>query len=431
MNVRIFPPEEMVCGRVELPLSKSFINRLMVIDALAGKATPAYDPSLCGTDIQVLAKALTQPRVGATCNIDDAGTAMRFLTSFFAATPGCDAVVDGSERMRQRPIGPLVEALRSLGADITYTAAEGHAPLHIKGRRLKGGRVAVDASVSSQFVSALMLVAPYTEEGLTIQLEGDVKSAPYILLTAHIMKLRGADVAAEGREVRVEPRPYNTLDIRPERDWSAAAFWAQLTAITAGFITMGGLDRESMQPDRRMLGIFSHLGVAESDGDDDDDDDDQRQEGDIELCGSPELSPRFIHDFSDTPDLAQPALVACCMVGIPFRFTGLQTLRGKETDRIEALRSEMLKLGVMLTSDNEGELAWEGERRPITELPVFDSHGDHRMAMSLAPVAAFMPGIVVNHAECVAKSYPGYWEQLASLGFTLADADAADIEVVQ
>lgn len=435
MNYRIFPPEEIIDGTVTLPASKSYVNRSLAIDFLAGLPLPETDPALCGTDIATMRSLLEAAarRDGlagpATLDVGDAGTAMRFLTALLAATPGADFLLTGSERMCRRPIGPLVEALRALGASVSYAGEEGFPPLRISGRRLDGGEVEIDASVSSQFVSALMLAAPGFASPLTIRLAGVVKSKPYIELTRHIMALRGIDTEfEEGRVITVGPGRYNSERLTPEADWSAFAFWAELCAVTAGFITVAGADTASKQPDRASLNLFAELGAVVNDDEDDDDDEEERRDDGcdgpaVSLCGSPELTPRLIHDFSATPDLVQPAMVACALIGIPFKFTGVESLRIKETDRIEALRVELLKMGVVIDIESASTVSWEGQRRPIAELPRFESHGDHRMAMALAPAAAFMPGVVICGAECVAKSYPRYWEELASLGFTLTDGD--------
>ncbi|MCH5347511.1 MAG: 3-phosphoshikimate 1-carboxyvinyltransferase, partial [Muribaculaceae bacterium] len=337
----------------------------------------------------------------------------RFLTAYFAACPGMEVTLDGSERMRQRPIGPLVEALRLLGADITYKETEGFPPLAIKGRRLKGGTVEIDSTVSSQFVSALLLVAPTMTDGLTIRLLGEPASLPYILMTLSMMDEAGAETDFYGGDtIEVKPVAYSRPTIPVEGDWSAAAFAYQIESLAMGEMTVEGITEDSCQGDAAARRLWADLGVDTS----------WETEGEALLNPSPECSPRVVEDMGGTPDLVQPLVVTLVTLGIPFRLTGLETLSIKETDRMEALKTEMLKLGAVIENPTPGVAEWDGRRRPITELPVFETYDDHRMAMSLAPVAVTVPGIVVKDIEVVAKSFPGYWEQLEAMGFMLVDA---------
>lgn len=417
MKVRIFPPEEMIEGTVVLPVSKSVANRRLIIDALSGQRLPELPAGRCGEDIRLLRRALEND-TATSVNIGLAGTAMRFLTAYYAVSEGRTVTLDGNERMRERPIGPLVEALRTLGAEIGYAGREGYPPLLITGRRMRGGEISIDATVSSQYVSALMMIAPYMSDGLIIRLTGEVSSEPYIRLTLDMMQRRGimSDYDRGDRVITVSPGCYTAGDSAPlESDWSAMSFWGELVAVTAGWITAGDLDRESVQPDRVMLDLFGQLGCGESE-------EDTPLGGSLTLCGSPDLTPRLNYDFRANPDLAQPALVACCLIGVPFRASGLESLVIKETDRVTALMEELRKAGFVLSREAEGVLTWEGRTVPVTELPAFDARGDHRMAMSLASVAAFVPGITIDGAESVDKSYPGFWEQLAGLGFRVEDA---------
>ncbi|MCM1071668.1 MAG: 3-phosphoshikimate 1-carboxyvinyltransferase, partial [Alistipes timonensis] len=351
-------------------------------------------------------------------NIGGAGTAMRFLAAYYAATPGTDILLDGDERMRQRPIGQLVDALRACGADVEYAAEEGFPPLKIKGKRLKGGRVTVDATVSSQFVSALLMVAPTMEEGLTLDLDGEPVSLPYILLTLGMMEDRGATIDRTPLTISVEPGSYFPLNNdSAEGDWSAAAFFYEITALTAGWLTLKGLRADSRQGDRRAAEYFERLGVITAPSEDFD--------NAVDLQPTPDLFGRFDADLSDTPDLAPALVVTAAMLGIPFRVTGLQSLGIKECDRLRALVEELEKTGTTIERVRDFGLEWDGRRHPIAELPVFDARGDHRMAMALAPVAAYIPGITIRGAETVAKSYPGYWDALRALGFTLEPAEPA------
>lgn len=413
MDYRVFPPEELIeDGVIELPLSKSISNRALVLAALTPGCARPERIADC-TDTEVLTQALANGLTGEV-NVGGAGTAMRFLTAYFAATPGSDILLDGDERMRQRPIGSLVDALRACGGEIEYAGDDGFPPLRIKGRRLKGGRVTVNATISSQFVSALLMVAPTMEEGLTLDLDGEPVSLPYILLTVGMMADRGAEIDRSPLTISVAEGRYHPVHDDAEADWSAAAFFYEITALSAGWITLKGLRPDSRQGDRRAAEYFERLGVITAPSED--------FEDSVDLQPTPDLFGRLDADLSDTPDLA-PALVATAsLLGIPFRLTGLQSLGIKECDRLQALIEEMDKIGARLEKIRDFGLEWDGKRHPVVEIPPFDARGDHRMAMALAPAAIFIPGIVVRGAECVAKSFPSYWDSLRALGFTIEEA---------
>lgn len=414
MNYRIYPPQDLLQASVSLPLSKSVSNRALIISALAAES---YIPPIVAecSDTAVMMRALQSD--SDSVDAADAGTAMRFLTAYFACREGREVRLDGTERMRRRPIGPLVDALRECGAEIEYAGEEGFPPLIVKGCRLRGGDIHINASVSSQFVSALLMVAPMMTEGLRLTLDGEAASLPYIDLTLSMMEKAGARAERTADLIEVAPGTYTTPEVLPaEKDWSAAAFWYEIEALTCGFLTLEGLDLKSMQPDRRVSVIFSDLGVATTEGEDSPDD--------VDLCGSPDTSPRLVADFASTPDLVPATVVTCAMNGIPFRLTGLQSLRIKECDRLSALSAELLKVGVVTETEGDHTLMWDGRRRPVLEMPVFETYGDHRMAMAFAPVAAYVPGITIKDAEVVGKSYPAFWDDLRSAGFTVEDADA-------
>lgn len=412
MDYRVFPPEEIIEDAVvSLPLSKSISNRALILAALTEGAPCPPRLADC-TDTQALAAALRQGLSGEV-NVGGAGTAMRFLTAYYAAVPGADILLDGDERMRQRPIGQLVDALRRCGADIAYAAEEGFPPLRIKGKRLKGGRVTIDATVSSQFVSALLMVAPTMEQGLTLDLDGEPVSLPYILLTTGMMEDRGADVDRSPLTISVKPGSYSPAPDDAEADWSAAAFLYEITALSAGWITLRDLRSDSRQGDRRAAEYFERLGVITAPS--------EEVEGAVDLQPSPDLFGRLEADLSDTPDLAPALVVTASLLGVPFRLTGLQSLGIKECDRLQALVEEMEKVGAAVEKIRDFGLEWDGSRHPVFEVPVFDSRGDHRMAMALAPAAVYLPGAVVRGAETVAKSFPGYWDALRALGFSLEE----------
>lgn len=407
MNYRIFPPEELPECSIPLPLSKSMSARAAIINALQHCDNTGLQLADC-TDTEAILKGVST--MSGTVDLGNSGTSMRFLTAFFAATPGAEVVLDGCKRMRLRPIGPLVQALRDCGASIQYMDEEGFPPLKINGSHLKGGHISIDATVSSQFISALMMVAPYMEQGLKISLDGELASRPYMMMTAEMMTRAGASVETRPEYIEIRPIPYTAPVTEIEADWSAAAFWYEIEALTSGFITLEGQLHPSVQGDALTAGIFANLGV-----------DTEFTASGAELVASPELSPRLQLDLSATPDLVPALVVTCVMLRIPFQFSGLETLTVKECNRVEALCQEMLLIGAVLDPSLPGTLSWDGMPRPIQELPVFSSHSDHRIAMALAPVAAYLPGIVVCEAECVAKSYPDFWEQMRLAGFIVQD----------
>lgn len=407
MDYRIFPPEEILECSVTLPLSKSISARALIMRRLAG-CTDAYTVADCD-DTRSMAEALT--RTSGEVNIGPAGTAMRFLTAYYAATEGCDITLDGNERMRRRPIRALVDALRELGADIEWAGEEGFAPLHIRGRRLKGGKLMMDSSVSSQFVSAILMVAPTMQAPLTLTLDGETVSMPYIKMTVEMMRRAGIDAEINRDVITVAPGKYRPYDEPVERDWSAAAFWYEIAAITAGWVTLPGLCDKSLQGDAVTAALYPRLGVLT-----------EFEDAAAELSATPDLYSRLDLDMTDTPDLVQAMAVTACAIGVPFRFTGVATLRHKETDRLEALRRELLKIGCVTEIESDNIISWEGRRVPLTEMPVIDTYGDHRMAMAFAPLSVFVPGIIVRDIEVVGKSYPGFWNDMRQAGFTLTDA---------
>ena len=411
MNCRVFPPDEMLETQVSLPLSKSISNRALVINALTDGALPLKKVAKCD-DTDVMVAALSSDE--ACVNIGAAGTAMRFLTAYYSSQPGREIVIDGTERMRHRPIAVLVDALRACGATIEYVGEECYPPLRISGKKLHGGDITLSASVSSQYISALLMIAPTMEQGLRLTLEGDIISRPYIMMTLSMMRRWGVESEFVGNTITIAPQKYIPIDFEVEADWSAASYWYEIAALSSGDVSLQGLNSRSVQGDSEILKYFEGLGINTHFNDEM-----------VELEPSPDLVPRLNIDLSDQPDLAQTIVVTSCMLGIPFHITGLSTLKIKETDRLEALRTEMLKLGMVLTIERDSELIWDGTRRPIYEFPVIDTYEDHRMAMAFAPVSIFIPGIVINNIEVVSKSYPDYWQHLQDAGFKFQE----DIEV--
>ena len=350
-------------------------------------------------------------------NIKAAGTAMRFMTAYLSVKPGTH-VLTGTERMKHRPIGVLVNALKALGANIEYTAEEGYPPLRITGSTLKGGELGVPGNISSQYISALLMIGPMLSEGLTLQLTGDIISRPYIDLTLWMMREFGADAEwTSGDTITVKPKPYISREYFIENDWSGASYWYEMMALSkdpTSEIKLTGLMDGSKQGDSVTRYIFSLLGVKTIF--------ETKQEGipqTVTLKQSGRSVPRLDYDFVNSPDLAQTFVVTCAAKNIPFRFTGLQTLKIKETDRIEAMKREMRKLGYMINDKNDNELYWDGERcEPSMELGI-DTYEDHRMALAFAPYAFATDGLIINNPNVVTKSYPLFWEDIQKVGVTI------------
>lgn len=459
---RLTAPDR-VQGEIALPSSKSISNRALVLYALAGKQNLRTDFADCEDSLLML-NALQSPE--AVKDAGAAGTVMRFLTAYYAQTPG-EWTLTGTERMKQRPIGLLVDALRQLGADITYTENPGYPPLLIKGKRLRGGRLSIDGSISSQYITALMLIGPYVDGGLEIELLNKIASAPYIRMTLGLMQAFGAQLSFEGNLIRIAAGAYTAPEeFRVEADWSAASYWFEVLSLArSGQVLLHGLQADSLQGDAKVMEWFRDFGVqaefielpagekasaagevvpksiagealpksitekvvTESVG--------------SKIAGSPQAGKPgkgalllsktkqqcsfFEADFSQQPDLAQTFVVTAALRGIPFRIGGLESLKIKETDRLQALIREMLKLGFILEENSPNTLEWQGKKQPAQSLVSIATYQDHRMAMSFAPVALRMKDQnEIKHFEIedpavVAKSYPGFWEDLKACGFII------------
>ena len=397
-----------------LPASKSISNRALIIYALSGGEHVPENLSNCD-DTEVIINALRH--MPDEINIKAAGTAMRFMTAYLSVKPGTH-VLTGTERMKHRPIGVLVNALKALGANIEYTAEEGYPPLRITGSTLKGGELGVPGNISSQYISALLMIGPMLSEGLTLQLTGDIISRPYIDLTLWMMREFGADAEwTSGDTITVKPKPYISREYFIENDWSGASYWDEMMALSkdpTSEIKLTGLMDGSKQGDSVTRYIFSLLGVKTIF--------ETKQEGipqTVTLKQSGRSVPRLDYDFVNSPDLAQTFVVTCAAKNIPFRFTGLQTLKIKETDRIEAMKREMRKLGYVIKDKNDNELSWDGERcEPSMELGI-DTYEDHRMALAFAPYAFATDGLIINNPNVVTKSYPLFWEDIQKVGVTI------------
>ncbi|MCR4921537.1 MAG: 3-phosphoshikimate 1-carboxyvinyltransferase [Bacteroidaceae bacterium] len=420
MSITILPPS-VLRHSAHLPASKSISNRALLIAALvrymsartAEVGEGLENLSDCD-DTQAMQQALATS--SGVIDIGAAGTAMRFMTAYLAVVPGTRTIT-GSKRMQHRPIGVLVDALRQLGAHIDYAGEEGFPPLRISGGGLRGGHLSVAGNVSSQYVSALLMIGPVLEEGLTLALDGDIVSRPYIEMTLAMMRTFGATAWwRDATTIRVEPGGYRLTDYRVESDWSAASYWYEMMALTddeEAEVILPGLCKDSLQGDSAVAEMFRPLGVCTEYL--------RNAEGHeaVRLSRGPRMAGQFDMDFQHQPDLAQTFVVTCAMRGIPFRFTGLQSLKIKETDRISALRNELRKLGCDIKEEGEGILAWQGERCTATDSAI-DTYEDHRMAMAFAPASLTRNRLCINNPEVVAKSYPAFWDDLAAAGFVIS-----------
>lgn len=401
---------------VRLPASKSISNRALVMNALAGSKVMPDNLSDCD-DTRVILDALS--RMPETIDIGAAGTAMRFMTAYLAVTPGCHTLT-GTERMKHRPIRALVDALRYIGADIAYEGEEGYPPLRINGRRLEGGRLEIPGDISSQYISALLMVGPVLERGLELRLTGEIISRPYIDLTLCMMRGFGADAEwTDVDTITVRPVPYGPRPFFIENDWSAASYWYETLVLARdgeSEVRLDGLTDGSRQGDSAVKYLFSMLGVRTVFK--------TRERGvptTVTLKRVEPVPPRLDYDFVNQPDMVQTLVVCCALAGVPFRFTGLASLKIKETDRVEALKTEMRKLGYVIRETAAGELSWDGERCQQADDLVINTYEDHRMAMAFAPAAIVFPGLKIDQPQVVSKSYPHFWDELRRAGFTITE----------
>lgn len=414
MQYKITAPER-IQATINLPASKSISNRVLMIHALAGGDTLPDNLSDCD-DTEVIIRALAA--MPYKIDIKAAGTAMRFMTAYLSVTEG-KHLLTGTDRMKRRPIAPLVNALRYLGADIRYAGETGFPPLIINGKTLEGGRLEVPGNISSQYISALLMIGSALKEGLELHLMGEIISRPYIDLTLWTMQEFGAEAEWTDMDIiTVRPQVYKSHPYLIENDWSASSYWYEMLALqgaSGSSIKLKGLTDGSKQGDSVVKYLFSLLGVKTTF--------DNKEEGQpttVTLTRHRCLLPRLDYDFTGSPDLAQTFVVTCALLDIPFTFTGLASLKIKETDRIEALKAEMKKLGYLIKDENNNTLRWEGERCTPSLQPI-DTYEDHRMALAFAPAACRFPGLRINNPGVVSKSYPHYWDDLRKAGFNIEE----------
>jgi 3-phosphoshikimate 1-carboxyvinyltransferase len=385
-----------------LPSSKSISNRVLILNTISGNLSVVSNLS-SARDTQLMQSLVNSP--DKLIDVQDAGTTMRFLTAYFALA-GKNKILTGTERMKQRPIALLVNALRQIGVTISYLENEGFPPLETKGfGGQKANSITIPGDVSSQFISALMMTAPLLPHGLTINLGGKVGSRPYIEMTAALMKEFGVKLDYSANAIYVPPGNYRATSIRVEADWSAASYWFAFTALAAeSEITLPNVSKRSLQGDSIVVEIMEKLGV-------------------LALFHADKVSLRkqaaissLEWDFTNCPDLAQTILPVCAAKGVTGSFTGMESLRIKETDRIAALQSELVKIGALLSEEEPGH--WKLTPGTLRKAITIQTYHDHRMAMGFAPLATLVD-LTIEDPGVVDKSYPGFWEDMKSVGFVV------------
>jgi len=391
-------------GQLRITGSKSESNRLLLLQALFSGFT--IENTSESDDSIVMQAALKSE--AEVVDVHHAGTAMRFLTAYFSHLEGREVVLTGSQRMQERPIKILVEALQAIGASISYEKEEGYPPIRIQGKKLKGGTVSLPANISSQYISALLLIGPVLEQGIQLDLIGEITSVPYINMTLSLLENLGVQTKFEGQSIQVEPQknPKRITQI-VESDWSSASYFFSIVALSAqSEVHLTSYKENSLQGDRVLREIYSQLGVVSSiEG--------QTLKLKKEALGLPEV----LHwDLTKAPDIAQTIAVTCYGLGIGCKLTGLHTLKIKETDRLQALYNELTKLGARIqVTDTSLELAPGANFFANCSIPTYN---DHRMAMAFAPLALKVP-LTIEDAEVVSKSYPTFWDDLEQINFKI------------
>ena len=398
--------EPQLAGEIKITGSKSESNRLLLLQALFGGFK--IENLSNSHDSQVMQKALASKE--KTVDIHHAGTAMRFLTAYFAAFEGRETILTGSSRMQERPIGLLVDALRDLGADISYMNNEGYAPLLIKGKKLTKSTVSLAANVSSQYISALMMVGASLPNGIEIDLVGQITSVPYIEMTRSLLTQLGIESRFEGQQIKIKPAgAIDVSEMVVESDWSSASYYYSLVALCdKAKLKISSYKENSLQGDSVLAELYQKLGVETT-----------FEANAVTLEKVEKPKPRRVEfDLANSPDIAQTIAVTCYGLGVGCDLYGLHTLKIKETDRLEALKAELTKLGAHI-SVTDKSLHLEGETNFQSDVTI-KTYQDHRMAMAFAPFALRAP-ILFEDAEVVNKSYPDFWEDLHALGFKISE----------
>jgi 3-phosphoshikimate 1-carboxyvinyltransferase len=407
MKYLISKPDKTLKGSILLPGSKSVANRALIIHALSYSPYPIENLS-DSDDTRVMEQVFNSNT--NVFDIGHAGTAMRFLTAYLSQIVG-EWTLTGSDRMKQRPIGILVDALNKLGARIEYLENEGFPPLKIYGSHLKGCILELDGSVSSQYISALLMIAPTLEGGLTLRLKNKITSRPYIDMTLKLMEQFGVQSVWKRNEIRIVEQGYKAHPFAVEADWSGASYWYQMAVMADELdLELPGLTTDSLQGDAQIARWFQELGI----------DTIATEKGSRLVKNGNSLPKNLTLNFIENPDVAQTFAVLCVMKHIPFHFTGLETLKIKETNRIAALQDELAKFGAQITEPANGELKWDGtfplEKQAVPEI---ETYHDHRMALAFAPACQIYGPVAIFDPMVVTKSFPNYWEDLKKVGFVI------------
>jgi len=398
----------MAKGTVQIPGSKSISNRALIMAELAGsnakvgKLSDADDTQLLKQHLGFI-RTCGASGIPTIFDVKNAGTVARFLTAYLVSHVG-EWLVTGCQRMRERPIGVLADALVALGAHIRYVDKPGFLPIHIIGNDIHGGEISIDTSVSSQFVSAILLIGPYLEDGLKMNFVGDQVSKSYVRMTVEMMKTFGAHVNLYDDCVIVDPHPYNEIHYEVEADWTSAAYWYELAALSKqSDIFIPGLHEVSIQGDHILPELYAKLGVRTI-----------FEEGGLRLLSSGKVQKEFSFDFTSCSDLALSVITTCAALRIKGSFKGVKNLKFKESDRLESLKEELIKIGAVLKHNNDTCTLSYSKEIPESEL-VFNTYHDHRLALSFAPLVMKYPNIAINDPDVVVKSYPAFWEEFAKL----------------
>ncbi|WP_431165891.1 3-phosphoshikimate 1-carboxyvinyltransferase [Tenacibaculum halocynthiae] len=402
MNLQLNTTTTTLDAEITISGSKSESNRLLILQQLYPNL---HIENLSDSDdTHHLQDALSSKK--GIADIGHAGTAMRFLTAFFASQQGVTKILQGSDRMHNRPIEILVDALRSLGADITYLKKEGYPPLKIVGKELTKNTVSINGNVSSQYISALMLIAPSLKNGLSIELVGKITSVPYINMTLSLLHQLEIEASFSGQNINISPKTSaNNQTIVVESDWSSASYFYSLIAMSTvnSTVKLTAYKEDSLQGDSSLASIYSHFGVST-----------HFEKNSIVLTkNEPHTNSTLVQDLKNAPDIAQTIAVTCFGLGIACDLTGLHTLKIKETDRLEALREELTKLGASITVTNESL-----HLKPSTKINKdiqISTYNDHRMAMAFAPLA-LKTTLVIKEAKVVTKSYRNFWNDMNKIG---------------
>lgn len=401
------PPSNLLQAAIQITGSKSESNRSLLLQALYSKV--AISNLSNSDDAEVMQKGLQVSN--GIVDIHHAGTAMRFLTSYFASQEGKEITLTGSQRMTERPVKVLVDALRNLGADIEYEKNAGYPPIRIKGKKLNKNTVSLPADVSSQYISSLLLIAPSLENGLELELIGKITSVPYIKMTLALLNEIGVESLFEGNTIKVSPKSsVDTISLVVESDWSSASYFYSIVTLSdvGTEITLSAYKKNSLQGDSVLAEIYKDFGVETI-----------FNENNITLKKTDNCQLSTVnYNLANAPDIAQTISVTCMGLGIGCHLTGLHTLKIKETDRLEALNTELAKLGASI-SVTDKDLTLEPSTYIKPDVAI-DTYNDHRMAMAFAPLA-MKTSIVINDAEVVSKSYPDYWKDLKQLQFLVKE----------